>query len=488
MFMFHPLIVVASLSLANLTVAQRVLGAYLFNRHGDRTPKILPPTWLTDLGYSEEFMTGTYFHDRYISPSSSLQIEGISPNIVNLTQVVASAPVDDVIQNSGQAFLQGLYPPVGSIATETLRNGSTIRAPLHGYQLIPMLTVQTGSDSENSPWLESTTSCNKATLSSNEYYYSTQYQNLLSSTRQLYQSLAPLVNGAFSFGELNYKNAFLIWDLLNVAFIHNSTSSFNPSGILSNGEMHKLLVLANTHEYGLAYNSSSQIRGIAGMTLAGQVLAALNRTITSGGASKLHIQFGSYATFLSYFGLAGLPSEDPIFYGMPTYSSSMVWELVTNAPSSAGWPSESDINVRFWFHNGTSIEGSNQLQQYPLFGQSSMEIPWSQFVAKTIPISITSHQQWCHVCGNTTGICAPTADGSSSDASSSSSSSSGGMSLGDAGVIGAMVTLGVLGLLTAFIMLGFNLRLVKKSTLAASRGATVNSPGSTEKDVPVQEG
>lgn len=480
--MFTLLIVVASLGLATIADAQRVLGAYIFQRHGDRTPKILPPTLLTDLGYQEALMTGQFFHDRYISPSSALQVEGISPQIVNLTQVLASAPIDDVIQNSGQAFLQGLYPPAGNVAPETLRNGSTIQAPFNGYQLIPMTTVQSGSNSENNPWLESTTSCNLATQSSNDYYYSAQYQKLLGSTHQLYESLAPLVNGVFNSSSLNFENAFTIWDLLNVAFIHNSTSSFNPAGILSNSKMHELLVLANTHEYNLAYNASSHIRAVAGMTLAGQVLAALNSTITSGGSSKLNIQFGSYATFLSYFGLASLPNENPNFYGMPVYSSSMVWELVTNAPASAGWPSESDINVRFWFHNGTSIEGSTQLQQYPLFGQPNMDIPWTEFVAKTQPIAITSQQQWCQVCGNTTGICAPSAAGPPSSDNPNPSSSSRGMSLGDAGVIGAMVTLGVLGLLIAIVMFVFKLRLVKKGT-----GEVLSSSASAEKGPSPQE-
>lgn len=483
--MFPMFIVIALVVHATIADAQRVLGTYIFQRHGDRnSAKILPPTALSDLGYSEMFMTGQFFRDRYISPGSPLQIEGISSDIVNLTQVLASAPLDEVIQNSGQAFLQGLYPPVGNSATETLRNGSTIQAPLNGYQLIPMVTVQTGSDSENNPWLESTTSCYLATLSSNEYYYSAQYQNLLGSTRQLYQSVAPLVDGVFSSSELSFKNAYTIWDLLNVAFIHNSTSSFNPAGILSNSNMHELLVLANTHEYNLAYNDSSPIRGIAGMTLAGQVLAALNSTITSGGSSKLNVQFGSYATFLSYFGLATLPNESPDFYGIPDYASSMVWELVTNTSASTGWPSESDINVRFWFHNGTSIEGSTQLQQYPLFGQSVLEMPWPEFVAKTKPIAITSQQQWCQVCGNSTGICAPLAGGPQSSDVASITSPSRGMSLGDAGVIGAMVTLGVLGLLTAFVMLVFNLRLVKKRP-----GVPPSSPASTEKgtETPVQE-
>lgn len=56
--------------------------------------------------------------------------------------------------------------------------------------------------------------------------------------------------------------------------------------------------------------------------------------MSSWSAPKVNIQFGSYATFLSYFGLASLPLEDGSFNGMPDYSSLMIWELVTNATTS----------------------------------------------------------------------------------------------------------------------------------------------------------
>lgn len=455
------LLAIASLPLADLASAERVLGAYIFQRHGDRTAKGLPPAQLTDLGYNQVYETGNFFHERYISASSQDHIEGISSSVVNLAQISATAPQDTVIQISGQAFLQGLYPPIGTAANETLRNGTTVFSPLSGYQLIPMGDVQSGSSSEDNTWLQSTSECNNAEVSSNDYYYSSQYQELLSSTSSLYKSLESDLNNAISSSGLSFKNAFTIWDLLNVASIHNASSN-----IPSDQVMQELLVLANTHEFSLAYNSSEPIRAVAGMTLAGEVLTALNKTISSGGKSKLNIQFGAYATFLAYFGLSGL-ANDVEFTGMPVYASSMVWELVTNA-SGTGMPSESDINVRFLFHNGTSIEGSTELQTYPLFGQSDVEIPWTQFVDSTKKFAITSQEQWCQACGNSTGICSSTSD-SSTNTSSSNSSSNGGMSLAVAGVIGAMVTLGVLAGLTALLLLAFNLRLVRKSALT-SRG------------------
>ncbi|KAJ5974779.1 hypothetical protein N7481_008486 [Penicillium waksmanii] len=460
MSFISTLTVVASLLLADLVNAERVLGVYIFQRHGDRTAKAWPPTKLTSLGYSQEYRTGSFFHDRYISDNSSYQIDGISTDIVNLAQVTASAPQDD---DSCKAST----PPVGSIATDTLRNGSTIQSPLNGYQLIPMSDVRSGSGSEDNTWLQSTSSCSKAKFSSNNYLNSKSYHDLLSTTRGLYQSLEPLVNQTFNPSELSYKNAYTIWDLLYVALIHNSTASFPSSAALTDTVMQELLVLGNEHEFNLAYNISDPIRAVAGMTLAGEVLTALNETITSGGESKLNVQFGAYASFLSYFGLAGLSSANANFTGIPSYASSMAWELVTN-DEGTGMPPTSDIRVRFVFHNGSDIGDSAKLLAYPLFGQSTIELPWSQFVDKTNEFAITSQQQWCDACGNSTGICASSSgagDGSSS-ASSVGSCSGRGMSLGVAGVIGALVTLGVLVGLLILSMVIFGLRFVPKSAVA----------------------
>jgi hypothetical protein len=56
------------------------------------------------------------------------------------------------------------------------------------------------------------------------------------------------------------------------------------------------------------------------------------------------------------------------------------------------------------------------------------------------------------------------------------------MSLAVAGVIGAMVTLGVLAGLTALLLLVFNLRLVRKTTLASlGRGSQASITPVTSK-------
>ncbi|KAL1964371.1 hypothetical protein VTN77DRAFT_7056 [Rasamsonia byssochlamydoides] len=465
-----------ALALPRLSSAETVLGVYIFHRHGDRTSKSTPPTVLTDLGYSEVFARGSYYHSRYIASGSPSQIAGIQEDIVELSQLSVSSPSDNVLQNSATGWLQGLYPPVGSSANQTLRNGSTVDAPLNGYQLIPVSVLSSGSGSENSAWLQGSTGCLKAELSSNEYFSSDSYNSLLASTADFYKSLASMINSTFTPSQMNFKNAYAIFDYLNVAYIHNSTTQYPALDQLTPDLLHQLLVLANIHEWNLAYNASDPVRAIAGAVLAGQVVQFLNQTITSGGQSKLGVQFGSYATFLSYFGLAQLPSVGPQFEGMPDYASSMVWELVTNSTTSSGsFPPASEISVRFLFHNGTSAT-SAEPTAYPLFGQSNTVLSWSDFVENTNKFAISGQSQWCQACGNTTGTCAGTDDASTSSSlpsAAASSSSSGGISRGVAGVIGAMVTLGVILGVEALILVVGGFRLTRKRAVAAAAGEAV---------------
>lgn len=455
--------------MAHPALAEKVLGAYIFARHGDRTAKALDNTHLTDLGYKEVYLTGSYYHTRYISPSSPLQIAGISEPTVNTKQITASTPSDEVLQNSATGFLQGVYPPVGSSANETLRNSTTVQSPLDGYQLIPLGTVSSGTNSEDSTWLQKASGCEAATASSKGFYSSALYDNLLESTKDFYTSLSPMLNSTFDEAQMSFKNAYKIFDYLNVALIHNSSSEFPASGLLTDGVYDQLLTLASTSEYNLAYNSSDEIRAIEGMSLAGEVLEGLEDIVTSQGKSKLNIQFGSYGTFMSYFGLAQLPSVNVNFTGIPDYASSMAWELVTNSTSDA-FPAESEISVRFIFHNGT-ITGPSSPDQYPLFGQSSIVLPWTDFVEQTKKIAVTTQDQWCQACGNIDSQCPA--------ASVQSTGSSGGMSKAVAGVVGAMVTLGVILILEAlfFLVGGFTVAKRRK----ADSGSEVSSEHVTDK-------
>jgi hypothetical protein len=235
-----------------------------------------------------------------------------------------------------------------------------------------------------------------------------------------------------------------VYDLLNVAEIHNSSLN---TGILTDAVFFQTRTLADNHEYNLAYNASSPIRAIAGATLAAQILDTLNMTIISSGQSKLNVQFGSYGSFFSFFGLARLPSTNPNFFGIPDYASFMTFELVTNS-SATPFPAPADISVRFLFHNGT-VSNSSGPTEYPLFGKQETLLPWATFADEMNRFAIGNQSDWCNVCGNTTGICA-----------NSDPTRTIGMSNAVAGVIGAVVALAVVLVAETLLVLlgGFKIR------------------------------
>lgn len=480
---FSTLPLLASL-VSSAVAAETVLGVYIFSRHGDRTAKSTPPANLTDLGYQEVFTSGTYYRNRYVAGDATRRIFGINVDLVKQSQITASAPADTVLQSSAMGFLQGLYPPVGqTLGSNTLRNGTVIQSPLNGFQLIPLETVTTGTNSENSAWLQGSTNCANAQISSNNYFQSPEYLATFNSTKSFYTGVSPMINATFTAAQTSFKNAYTIFDLLNVASIHNSSDDFPNADLLTPNTFFQLRTLADQHEWGLAYNESDPIRAVTGSIIASEVVEALNGTISGKGKNKLNIQFGAYAGMLSYFGLANLTAASPNFYGVPDYASSLVWELVTNVTvSSSSFPTADDISVRFYFHNGTTSPTSEPIE-FPLFGTGQSPLPWSQFTASMNKFAINSQKDWCTACGNSTGVCSPSALGEGDDStigsnstssSNSSSSGSGGISKAVAGVIGAVVTLAVILGLELLVILIAGLRVVSKKRLAGAGAGTTS--------------
>lgn len=208
------------------------------------------------------------------------------------------------------------------------------------------------------------------------------------------------------------------------------------------------------------------------MQLAGEVLSYLNSTITTQGSKKLGIQFGAYATFLSFFGLADLPKTTVDFTGIVDYASSMAFELFTTADTSSSFPATSDLQVRFLFHNGTATN-SSQPTVYPLFGGDKTALSWDDFQSGLKKFAIMNTEQWCGKCGNSTGACAAYAkNGASSNGGQGQAqkSSDGGMSPAIGGVIGAFVTLAVVLGALALGMTAGGLRLVSKKSLVRGQG------------------
>lgn len=197
-------------SIPAATAAETILGAYIFSRHGDRTTKAYSPTKLTALGAEQVYRSGSWYRSRYIDEKSSTRINGISSDLADLTELSVTAPVDNVLQGSAGIFLQGLYPPAGSVNSQKLANGTTIEAPLSGYQYIPVNTAAAASSaqSESNAWLQGNSGCPAAVNSSQAYFQSKEYFELLESTKEFYQNLLPVYESTFSSEKATFKNAY----------------------------------------------------------------------------------------------------------------------------------------------------------------------------------------------------------------------------------------------------------------------------------------
>ncbi|KAF2465072.1 phosphoglycerate mutase-like protein [Lindgomyces ingoldianus] len=432
--------------IASPSIAETVHGVLVFTRHGDRTSKHYSGYGLTSLGFEQNFQVGSSYRSRYLSSASPRRIFNISEDKYVPSQIYASAPDQSVLINTATAFLQGFYPPLGGVspklATQTLNNGTATQNPLNGYQYVFLH----GADA-NSPdtiWLKGDDACPALTNASESFENSTEFQAKLESTKAFYAGFWDFLKGVYDYTpqKMTYAKAFDIFDLINVANIHNSSIPRN----ITSEELFQLRTLADSAEFAYNFNASQPARSIGGKTLTGAILNQLNQTVTTKGKLKFSLLAGSYDSFLAFFGLSNLISASTNFYGLPDYASTMAFELFTPENTTA-FPSDVNaLSVRFLFHNGSA----GSLDTFPLFGRSENTTPWPEFVTQMKSRAITNAEQWCQTCNSPDDFCAlyrtvPT---------SVAEKSKGGMSNAMAGVIGAMVMLGVVAIcgILAFVL------------------------------------
>ncbi|CRK25612.1 hypothetical protein BN1723_013625 [Verticillium longisporum] len=451
--------------LASTATAETVHGAVVFSRHGDRTTKWYGAQRLTSLGASQNFKVGSEYRARYLDSSSSSQILGVSEDQYVGSQIFASAPDQSILLSTATAFLQGLYPPLidlaPAIATQTLNNGTNSTSPLDGYQYVLLHGV-----ADNSPdtiWIKGDDACPAYVNASKSFKTSELFAERVEATRDFYGSFYDVLSeGVYNIKPENmtYAKAYDIFDLINVARIHNMTSAARN---VSDEDLFQLRTLADSAEHGLNWNESQPMRALGAETLSGAVLTQLNQTVASKGKLKFSFLAGSYDTFLAFFGLAGLLEVSDNFYGLPEYASTMSFELFSDDAQEFPANPDEDLRVRWLFKNGTD----GDLTTFPLYGTGEDSLPWSRFVSETQKRAISDVGTWCNKCSAAEDFCAAYEDDASSQSKGSDNNGSGGMSNAVAGVIGAVVALVAAGLAAAIF---FFLRR-RKGSVASSKGS-----------------
>jgi prostatic aicd phosphatase len=321
------------------------------------------------------------------------------------------------------------------LVSQTLVNGTEADYPLNGYQFI-----QVHAESEEEPdaiWIKGDDACPAYTTASASYKDSEQYMTTLESTRDFYSQFTDMLNNTPVAGNVSFTHAYDVFDLINVGTIHNESiaEAVTPE------QLKQLRILADESEWGHNYNQTMPDRSIGGRTLAGAFLKQLNATVSSAGKLKFSLMAGSYDTFLAFFGLTNLTAASLDFMAIPDYASSIAVELYTDADMISFPSNETDLRVRFLFHNGSGVAGPD-LTVFPLFGQDQLNLGYTDFVQMLSERAINDPAQWCEVCGSDEGFCQQS-EYSSEGSSSAGSNISTGLSTTEAGVVGAMVTLGV---------------------------------------------
>ncbi|KZV91365.1 phosphoglycerate mutase-like protein [Exidia glandulosa HHB12029] len=448
--MFAPLLLLLA---AHCVAAETVLGVVVFTRHGDRSSKLFNPTHLTTLGLNQVQQSGTFYHSTYIADGAPKQIFNISTPNPNPNQVAAFTPDEQTLYSTGYAFLQGLYPPRPQESTpELLTNGSTVQPPF-GYNYLTLHGEN--ADAPESIWLKGDVACPTYLNAAKTYPQSADFKALTASTQSFYQSFAPLLSGLFKDSDIGFSMAYSIFDYLNVGFVHNETIRAN----VTPDQLFQLRTLADAHEWALAFNESQPERSLPAQPFIGKVIAQLNQTITAPSSTKFSLLVGSYITFQAFFGVAGLQKLSGDWIGLPDYASTIAFEAVTNASVTDSLPSPDDVSIRFLFRNGSAPTAP--LTPFPLLGTGNELMSWADFQSKIGGNQIVTASQWCTAC-HTNSTAQPFCPMAQQNVTTASFNAT-GMKPAVAGVVGAMVTLGVAALVILLAAL-LGLRLVRRGS------------------------
>jgi hypothetical protein len=200
---------------------------------------------------------------------------------------------------------------------------------------------------------------------------------------------------------------------------------------------------------------------MAGKTLAALILGQFQKIITNHGnttngvSRPLSLLFGDFEPLLSFFSIANVDYLGRNFHAIPPYASTMILELFTMRRNETFPDDEDDLMVRFYFHNGTEELDDGGPPAYSMFrrGHSQMDITWADFQTEMSKIMVNQLADWCDQCSSSSLFCWGVDESTVNIFLGESAAKKSKVSPVVGGVIGAVVTLAVAGLVFAIAML-----------------------------------
>ncbi|TFA98741.1 hypothetical protein CCMA1212_009538 [Trichoderma ghanense] len=493
-----------TLAQSNEPLDTKVWAVVAYINHGEKTPTLGGlESVLTPMGARQLWRQGSAFRNRYLGTANSTllsnttentTIQGIARDAISNNQLTVLSQTDEWVAGGAMAFLQGLYPPTensfnsfaggSQMAEDVVTDSDPVEYPLGGYQY-PNIETLSLSDSA-SVAIQGTVGCWAWDTNVN-VMKQTDPLGRFRSTESLYRSLfaTPPLNGTIPQGAINYWNAYNIYEYVSYMNTHNKTVN---SGLgFANTTVGVLK--ANAFELERAMNGDSlsgvpnytynNITTVAGQTLGMQIASSLSGATIGSDGSKLTLMFGSFEPMMAFFSLMGLYSGSNLLSGpfstLPEPGSAMIIELLGHhSGDPSALPAPQEFMVRFAYRANADV--GEPFSVYPLSsnGSDSRVMPFTTFLGQLQRFSQDS-SQWCSSCR---AIFASWCDARSTSSVSGSDpsypSKKSSLSAPVAGVIGAMVTLAVTGLLAlALYLFGvctFRRRTPKPSVRSASPG------------------
>ncbi|KAF7331456.1 hypothetical protein MKEN_00024300 [Mycena kentingensis (nom. inval.)] len=365
-----------------------VLGVIVIARNGDRREYYQDPktyaSSLTDstaLGVSNLHNLGATLRSAYLTPGSSSFIEDISTDVVDTQQVkvrVKAGGEGAVVFDSAIALLQGLYPP-NPRNKVTLANGTSVMAPLGGYQYVPMETVEPGNDRSMESW----TDCPAFQKHVAAFYASDAFKAKAQSAAPFFKDVHDFVFGRTT----TLENIWNIYDFMNTQLTYNQTYAFR----LPPTYIEQARGLADFHANGVFSDSAPNgVGNIAGRSMLHTILKSLERIAFNGDPLQLMIMQTTYQPFISLFHQTEMAKEHPELGAIPNFGAALAIEL------RRGLPPDTRDFLRFKFRNGTADpDGWQTIHAYGHRG----DIPLTEFIYRAEGSAITSNKQWAQVCG-----------------------------------------------------------------------------------------
>lgn len=453
--------------------SEKIWGVFSYTLYGDSTPKILASPRaqvLTEYGASTLYTAGSAFRARYVEDgmanAAGTGIQNIEPSILDSLEVNAFSTPEQFVLASAQAFMQGLYPPLGQSLdspypdpTAQLSNGSQSAYPLNGYQYPLIVTMD--QEDPHSLALAGQAKCPMHQASNNEYLHTAQAFELTEWFAPFYMNMwRRALSAVYDINSASYPNAVEIGEYLEYEAVHNDTlmDAINVGDVALARWLADQYIWATSSQTSSSSEMQSNVTAVAGQTLASSILQAFDANIQSQGSQQMMTMlFGGDEPAVALASLLGLADEqNPNFYSRPVRGGSLVFELYSFDDSYIpSYPSTDGLYVRFFLHNGTSNDTT--WQSYPLFGHGPSRdfLPYNEFVQEIETFSLGSTEQWCTLCKSESVFC----KGVLGDKDSTQKKR---MAPAVAGVIGAVITLVAIGLLTVIGLLVCRVRFRKR--------------------------